>query len=92
MVRSQLVKALARGHPHLTLGDVRCLVDVMFGCLQGALVRGERVELRGIGSFWTRTREPGQRRNPRSGAVVAVGRRRGVAFRPSRVLLSGGDV
>jgi integration host factor subunit beta len=46
--------------------------DVVFGCLEQSMSRGEKIEIRGFGSFTVRQYRAYDGRNPRTGAVVPV--------------------
>jgi integration host factor subunit beta len=72
MIRSDLVDRIAVQNPHLYKRDVENLVNAILGGIADALSRGDRVEIRGFGSFSLRTRPARAGRNPRTGAVVAV--------------------
>ncbi len=72
MTRSELIQILADKNPHLYLRDLETLVDSVFEQITQALVRGDRVELRGFGAFSAKQRENRTGRNPRTGAPVAV--------------------
>lgn len=86
MTRSQIIKLVARAHPHLTKRDIMAIIDIFFDEISRALVNGDRVELRGFGSFGTKTRAPRIARNPRTGAKVDLNSRRAAYFRASRKL------
>ncbi len=66
MIKSELVARLAKRHPHLYLRDVERAVSA-------GLARGDRVEIRGFGSFSVRLREARIGRNPATGDRVDVG-------------------
>lgn len=72
MIKSELVQKLAEQNPHLYQRDVEILVNAILDEITGALRRGDRVELRGFGTFSTKQRDPRQGRNPRTGARVDV--------------------
>ena len=84
--RSQLIGRIARRQSRLALRDVDDGVRLVFERIAAALGGNERIELRGFGSFSARRREARLARNPRTGARVAVGRRRAVRFKPGRIL------
>ena len=48
------------------------LVDVVFGCMEQSMSRGEKIEIRGFGSFTVRQYRGYDGRNPRTGAIVKV--------------------
>ncbi len=72
MTRSQLVSRLAELNPHLYHRDVERIVTTIFEEISTALARGNRVELRGFGSFSLKQRTARIGRNPRTGSAVAV--------------------
>ncbi len=76
MIKSELVKHIAAQNGHLYQQDVEKLVDSVLDQVVAALVRGDRVELRGFGAFFVKTRSPRTGRNPRTGAVVSVSEKR----------------
>ena len=72
MTKSQLIQTLANANPHLYLRDVERIVNTIFDEISKALEQGNRVELRGFGTFSLRTRGARTGRNPRTGDSVAV--------------------
>lgn len=72
MLRSELVAKLATEYPHLRPEHLERAVAVILDEIAHALARGERVELRGFGTFSIRRREARIGRNPRTGEPVAV--------------------
>jgi integration host factor subunit beta len=71
MTKSELIDALARrdGVPRAT---AEVVVNTVFDQVRDALVRGERVEIRGFGSFAAKEYKGYTGRNPRSGAEIVV--------------------
>lgn len=63
------------------------IVDVIFDSIVQALRSGDRVELRGFGSFGVRERNSRTGRNPKTGAAVAVPAKRVAFFAASKSLL-----
>lgn len=72
MIKSELVQRISSNHPHLYQRDVENVVNAIFESISDALSRGDRVELRGFGTFSTRRRQPRLGRNPKTGARVEV--------------------
>ena len=62
-------------------------VQTILGELEASLRRGEKIEIRGFGSFRQRRRRPRTGRNPRTGASVQVPAKRVIHFKPGRLLL-----
>jgi len=75
MIKSELVKRIASQNPHLFERDIEKIVNAILDEMIEALRHGDRVELRGFGMFSAKLREARQGRNPKTGAVVAVGKK-----------------
>jgi len=72
MIKSELVLRISEMNPHLYQRDIEILVNVILDEITLALSRGDRVELRGFGTFSTKERDARQGRNPRTGEKVSV--------------------
>jgi len=72
MTRSELIVLLAERFPQLVQKDADMAVAEILGAIHAALVHGDRVEIRGFGSFGLNYHPPRQARNPKTGAPVAV--------------------
>ena len=72
MTRSELIAELAAARPHLPIREVERIVQVIFAEVSNALMRGDRVELRGFGAFTVKKRDARTGRNPRTGETVSV--------------------
>ena len=86
MTRAELIAELAASNPHLRQTDVELIVLTIFDEITGALARGRRVELRGLGTFEVKRRNARVGRNPRTGEEVAVDEKVLPHFRTSRVM------
>ena len=75
MIKSELIQRIASRNPHLYHRDIEKIVDVILNEMVDALRRGDRVELRGFGTFSAKLRGPRQGRNPRTGAAVTVAKK-----------------
>ena len=71
MTKSDLIDVLCEAQK-LPKGSAELLVHVIFDSMEAALRRGERIEIRGFGSFEIRNYRAYEGRNPRSGAAVSV--------------------
>ena len=71
MKKSELIAVIAEKH-NLSVNDADRLVNNVFGEITEALAAGNRVELRGFGSFSTRQRGARIGRNPKTGKAVSV--------------------
>ena len=72
MTKSELIRRLAERYPDLYLSDLERVIDTVFEEITRALVRGDRVELRGFGAFSVKSRAARVGRNPRTGQAVQV--------------------
>jgi integration host factor subunit beta len=70
----------------LTERDVELAVQAMLDVMSDALASGERIEIRGFGSFSLHSHPPRTARNPRTGESVALPRRFNPHFRPGKEL------
>jgi len=85
MTKAELVEEVARA-TELTKKDSETVVDTVFLAIKDAIHRGEKIELRGFGSFRLRKRQPRTGRNPRTGAKVDVPPKRVPYFKPGKEL------
>jgi len=72
MIRSDLITRLAELHPQLQLKDAELVVKIIIDALCNTLSKGERVEIRGFGSFGLNYKPPRKGRNPKTGSKVNV--------------------
>jgi len=84
MLKSELIQRIAAQNPHLYQLDIEKVVNAIFDEIAEALRRGDRVELRGFGSFSAKLRGAHPGRNPRTGVAVAVARRALPYFRTGK--------
>jgi integration host factor subunit beta len=75
MLKSELVRLIRDQKPRLRERDVENIVNAILGEIIAALVRGDRVEIRGFGAFSVRSRRARIARNPQTGRGVAVEKR-----------------
>jgi integration host factor subunit beta len=87
MTRSELIDVLATEFPGLTQKDLRRTVESIFGAISFTLENGDRVEIRGFGSFQSKLHDAKKGRNPRTGETVEVKAKRHVRFKASKLLL-----
>ncbi|MFV0370224.1 MAG: integration host factor subunit beta [Azonexus sp.] len=72
MTKSELIAQLAERFPQLVAKDADLAVKMILDAMSDALVRGDRIEIRGFGSFALNYRPPRLGRNPKSGEKVDV--------------------
>jgi integration host factor subunit beta len=85
MTKANLVEDLLR-LGDLTRRDGEVIVDTIFDAVIGALKSGDKIEIRGFGSFRIRQRNPRMGRNPKTGEKVEVPAKKVPYFKPSKEL------
>ena len=85
MTKAELVEEVSRVSD-LTKKHSEVIVDTVFRSIIEALHRGEKIELRGFGSFRLRKREPRKGRNPKTGDKVDVPPKKVPYFKPGKEL------
>src|SRR6058998_2182840 len=85
MTKAELVEEVSRVSD-LTKKHSEVIVDTVFKSIIDALHRGEKIELRGFGSFRLRKREPRKGRNPKTGDKVDVPPKKVPYFKPGKEL------
>ena len=88
MTKSELIEILSRRQPHLKAEDVDLAVKALLEMMGGALAQGDRIEIRGFGSFSLHYRPPRMGRNPKTGESAAINPRRVISFRASQIMKS----
>jgi integration host factor subunit beta len=86
MTKSGLILRLAKRKPQFRLRDAERIVDIIFDEITAAVIRGDRVELRGFGAFSVKRREARAGRNPSNGEIVHVPAKRLPHFRTGKAL------
>jgi integration host factor subunit beta len=86
MTKNDLIKKLQEELKTYSLNDVTYVVNIIFDSMIEAIKRGERIELRGFGSFEVRERKPRMGRNPKSGASVTLKERKVPFFKTGKEL------
>ncbi len=71
MTKSQLIEALAKAEG-ITLKAAETAVNVTFESMEKALIQGDRVEIRGFGSFKVNQYDGYKGRNPKTGELIEV--------------------
>lgn len=85
MTKADLVEQVA-GEAEMTKKDAEQLVEIIFDSIIGALNKGEKIELRGFGSFRVRERDARKGRNPKTGTAVNIPAKRVAYFKPGKEL------
>ncbi len=86
MTKSELIEILARHQAHLKADDVDLAVKSLLEMMGGSLASGDRIEIRGFGSFSLHYRPPRLGRNPKTGESVALPGKHVPHFKPGKEL------
>lgn len=86
MTKSELIEVIAREQSHLAYRDVELAVKYMIEQMSKALASGERIEIRGFGSFSLHYRPPRTGRNPKTGDAVVLQGKHVPHFKPGKDL------
>lgn len=72
MTKSELIASMAEKRKDLSKKDIELVVNTIFHSMRQALIRGDRIEIRGFGSFTIKYRDARQGRNPKTGSPVSI--------------------
>jgi len=86
MTKSDLIEALSEKQSLLNYRDIELAVKLILGQMSENLAIGERIEIRGFGSFTLHHRPSRVGRNPKSGASVELGEKYVPHFKPGKDL------
>jgi len=84
MTKSELIERLIDQHPQLSVKDVELAVKTMLDHMTEALAGGDRIEIRGFGSFSLHYRAPRIGRNPKTGESVSLDAKYVPHFKPGK--------
>ena len=86
MTKSGLIEEVAKQTPHISKKDMEVVVNTIFDSMIDALREGERIEIRGFGSFQVKVREAREGRNPKTGEPVHISAKRTPFFKVGKEL------
>jgi len=86
MTKSELIEQLSLTADALNKKEAELVVNTIFDSIGNALVDGDRVEIRGFGSFTIRERDAREARNPKSGEVVKIPNKKTPFFKTGKEL------
>jgi integration host factor subunit beta len=86
VTKSELIELLAKKQPHLALKDVELAVRCVVDYLSDTLANGDRIEIRGFGSFSLHHRSARLGRNPKTGESVSLTEKHVPHFKPGKEL------
>ena len=84
MTKSELIEKMAEENPNLTRKQVEFIVNGVFDLIKKSLAEGDKVEIRGFGSFKIRDKKAKVGRNPKTGERVEVPAKKVPYFKPGK--------
>ena len=86
IVKSKLLKQLSKNYPNFLKKDLEKFTDIILNEIKRSLKRGDRVELRGFGIFYTNVQKSRISRNPKTGEKVNTPEKKTIHFKMSKDL------
>ena len=86
VTKRDLIEEVAQQYPRFSRRDAEVMVNAVFDSMTEALAKGERIEIRGFGSFMVKQREAREGRNPRTGTLVSVAAKKVPLFKVGKEL------
>lgn len=86
MTKSELIEKVVQSHGMLNIKVSEVVVNTVFDSIEEALKSGDKVEIRGFGSFTIRERLGREARNPKSGEVVRIPSKKTPFFKTGKEL------
>jgi len=86
MTKSELIEKIMENNSFLNRKESELVVNIIFDSMANALKNGDKVEIRGFGSFTVREREAREARNPKNGEIVKIAAKRAPFFKTGKEL------
>jgi len=86
IVKSNLLKQLSKNYPNFLKKDLEKFVDIILSEIKKSLKRGERVELRGFGVFFSKIQKARISRNPKTNEKIDTPEKKTINFKMSKDL------
>ena len=86
IVKSKLLKQLSKNYPNFLKKDLEKIIDIILDEIKITLKKGERVELRGFGTWSTHTQKARISRNPKTGEKVNTPEKKTIHFKMGKDL------
>ncbi len=84
MTKSELIESIASQHPNMTKKNIEFIINSVFKSIKDSLQKGDKVEIRGFGSFKIREKSSKVGRNPKTGSKVNVPDKKVPYFKPGK--------
>ncbi len=89
MTKADLARVIYERHGGISNKEASRLVDLILEFIKQGLLRGERIQITGFGTFMVREKRGRKGRNPQTGKEMTISARKSVIFRPSKSFQSG---
>jgi len=86
MTKAELIDQISKRNVHMNQKEAEVVVNQIFDSMMDALVKGERIEIRGFGSFSVKSRPQREGRNPKTGEPVTIPAKRVPFFKVGKEL------
>ena len=86
MTKRDMIDGVVKQFPRFSRRDAEAMVNAVFDSMTTSLCRGDRIEIRGFGSFVVKQRQAREGRNPKTGTVVSVHAKRVPFFKVGKEL------
>lgn len=86
MTKSLLIEKVAEKIEGLTTKQTAIVIDTIFSSMKEALIKGEKIEIRGFGNFRLKNRKPMKARNPKTSEKIDIPQKRILYFRAGKAL------
>ena len=86
MNKSDLVKSILKKNNKYKISEIETIVDIFFREIRTALSQKKRIEIRGFGSFFTKTREKRIGINPQNGKNIEIDKKVHPKFKMGKIL------
>ena len=84
MTKSELIESIASQHPNMTKKNIEFIINSVFKSIKDSLQKGDKVEIRGFGSFKIREKNSKVGRNPKTGSKVNKTKKKVPYFKPGK--------
>lgn len=84
MTKADLARAIYERHGGISNKEASRLVDLILDFIKQGLLKGERIQITGFGTFMVREKKGRKGRNPQTGEEMMISARKSVVFRPSK--------
>ena len=84
IVKSKLLKQLSKNYPNFLKKDLEKFLNIILSEIKKTLKRGERIELRGFGVFYTNIQKSRISRNPKTGEKVNTPEKKTIHFKMAK--------